>query len=98
MEQYIPKSVLVTEIDRIKKEECPIDTYEGRTKLFYFERFLYFINTLKVKEVGSELTWEDVARIHNILNKCKNEKLYDTKKEFYQDTLKRFKIQKGKEV
>ena len=98
MKKYISLDDLLTEIDRIKREECPIDTYEGRIKLFYFERFLSFIDTLKVKEVYSELTWEDVACIHNILNKCKNEKLYDTKKEFYQDILKCFKTQKGKEV
>lgn len=55
MEQYISKSALVTEIERIKKEECPIDTYEGRNKLFYFEQFLSFINTLEVKEIGVDL-------------------------------------------
>ena len=49
--KLIDKSALVAEIERIKKEECPIDTYEGRTKLFYFEQFLSFINTLEVEEV-----------------------------------------------
>lgn len=51
MEQYIPKSALVAEIERIKKEECPIDSYEGRCKLLWFEKFLSFINTLEVKEM-----------------------------------------------
>lgn len=51
MTQYIDKSALVAEINRIKKEECPIDTYEGRNKLFYFEQFLSFLDTLEVKEV-----------------------------------------------
>lgn len=54
MEQYIPKSVVIAEIERIKKEECPINTYEGRIKLFYFERFLSFLDTLEVKEVDLE--------------------------------------------
>lgn len=51
MKRLIDKDVLVAEIDRIKKEECPIDTYEGRSKMFYFEQFLSFIGTLEVKEV-----------------------------------------------
>ena len=51
MEQYIKKSALVAEIERIKKEEYPVDTYEGRCKLFWFEQFLYFLNTLETKEI-----------------------------------------------
>ena len=51
MQQYISKSAIIAEIERIKKEECSIDTYEGRCKLFYFEQFLSFLNTLDVKEV-----------------------------------------------
>ena len=50
MPGYINKDIVKAEIERIKKEECPIDTYEGRIKLFYFERFLSFIDTLEVKE------------------------------------------------
>lgn len=50
MEQYIKKSDIVAEIERLKKEECPTDTYEGRCKLFWFEQFLSFINTLEVKD------------------------------------------------
>ena len=59
MEQYISGSVLVAEIERIKKEECPIDTYEGRCKLLWFEQFLSFINTLEVKEVDLEKEKDD---------------------------------------
>ena len=54
MTQYIDKDAIVAEIERIKKEECPTDTYEGRMKLFYFERFLSFIDSLGAKEVGLE--------------------------------------------
>ena len=50
MKEYIDKAQVKTEIERIKKEECPIDTYEGRIKLFYFEQFLSFLDTLEVKE------------------------------------------------
>jgi hypothetical protein len=49
--ELIDKSAVVAEIERIKKEECPIYTYEGRIKLFYFERFLSFLDTIEVKEV-----------------------------------------------
>ena len=62
MTQYIDKSALVAEIERIKKEECPIDTYEGRIKLFYFERFFSFIDKLEVKEVDLE------KEVRNFLN------------------------------
>ena len=50
MAQYIDKAALVAEIERIKKEECPTDFYEGRCKLLWFERFLSFIDTLEVKD------------------------------------------------
>ena len=62
MEQYINKSAVVAEIERIKKKECPIDTYEGRCKLLWFEQFLSFLDTLEVKEV--ELI------IHTIITEC----------------------------
>lgn len=65
MAQYIDKSAVVAEIERIKKEECPIDTYEGRNKLFYFERFLSFLNTLEVKEVHEEHISEDLEEAAN---------------------------------
>lgn len=55
MKAYIDKTALVAEIERIKKEECPIDTYEGRCKLLWFEQFLSSINTLEVKEMQEEL-------------------------------------------
>lgn len=51
MKAYIDKSAIVAEIERIKKEECPTDTYEGRCKLLWFEQFLSFLDTLEVKEV-----------------------------------------------
>lgn len=64
MSKYINKDAVVAELNRIKKEECPIDTYEGRMKLFYFERFLSFINTLEVKEVDLE---KELSILDNIL-------------------------------
>ena len=63
MTQYISKSALVAEIERIKKEECPTDTYEGRCKLFWFEQFLSFIDTIEAKEVNS--VWHNIDEIPN---------------------------------
>ena len=73
MAKYIDKAAVVAEIERIKKEECPIDTYEGRMKLFYFERFLSFIDTLETKE-GDEIikTAEDHAYFAGSENTRKN--------------------------
>lgn len=59
MAQYIDKSALVAEIERIKKEECPADTYEGRCKMLWFEQFSSFLDTLEVKEVDLEKEVED---------------------------------------
>ena len=61
MEQYINKSAAVAEIERIKKEECPTDTYEGRCKLLWLEQFLSSINTLEVKDVDLEKESELIA-------------------------------------
>ena len=72
MVQYIDKSALVAEIERIKKEECPTDSYEGRCKLLWFERFLSFINTLEVKEVDLE---KELDVIIDSLNNDKYEHL-----------------------
>lgn len=54
--ELINKSAVVAEIDRIRKEECPIDSYEGRCKLLWFEQFLSFLDTLEVKEVDTATT------------------------------------------
>lgn len=49
--KLIDKEKVVEEIERIKKEECPTDSYEGRCKMLWFEQFLTFLDTLEVKEV-----------------------------------------------
>ena len=57
--KLIDKDALVAEIERIKKEECPTDSYEGRCKLLWFEQFLSFLDTLEVKEVDLEKEFYD---------------------------------------
>lgn len=52
--KLIDKDKVVEEIERIKKEECPTDTYEGRCKMLWFEQFSSFLDTLEVKEVNCE--------------------------------------------
>lgn len=69
MAQYIDKSAIIAEIERIKKEECPTDTYEGRCKLLWFEQFLSFINTLEVKEV--DLNDEYIEEIYSHIDGIK---------------------------
>lgn len=53
--ELIDKEKVVEEIERIKKEECPTDTYEGRCKLFWFEQFSSFLDTLETKDVDLEV-------------------------------------------
>ena len=50
--KLIDKDKIVAEIERIKKEECPTDSYEGRCKMLWFEQFLTFLDTLEVNEVN----------------------------------------------
>lgn len=52
--ELIDKNKVVAELERIKKEECPTDTYEGRCKMLWFEQFSSFLDTLEVKEMDLE--------------------------------------------
>lgn len=53
--ELIDKEKVIEEIERIKKEDCPTDYYEGRLKMFWFEQFLTFLNTLEVKDMDEEI-------------------------------------------
>lgn len=97
MEQYISKSALVAEIKRIKNEECPTDTYEGRCKLFWFERFLAFINALEVKKV-QEPTASDRGMVEEIIINLKR-----VEQDYHIDLTKemewlRSKVKKGEQL
>lgn len=52
--KLIDKAKIVEEIERIKKEECPTDTYEGRCKMLWFEQFYSFLDTIETEDVN---TW-----------------------------------------
>lgn len=69
--EYINKDAIVAEIERIKKEECPVDLYEGICKLIWFEQFLSFINTLEVKDAGDNSLekFKSLRHINGDLNK-----------------------------
>ena len=69
--KLINKDALVEEIERIKKEECPVDSYEGRCKLLWFEQFLSFLDTLEVRGVNSNDAFIEKAACYL------NSKLYD---------------------
>lgn len=65
MEQYISKSALVAEIERLKKNEgwCQVgkdtaDVYYARGFRFACERIISFIDTLEVKEVDFDAEWK----------------------------------------
>ena len=61
MEQYIPKSALVAEIEKLKEQDYPCDTFEESTGYYNaLDEVSSFLNTLEVKEVDlkAELnTW-----------------------------------------
>ena len=80
--KLIDKDALIAEIKRIKKEECPIDTYEGRNKLFYFERFLSFINALEVNDVvltQEVANWKIDHQVYEM-----DDTFYDIAKHFFE--------------
>lgn len=53
MTEYINKAEVVKELERIIKEQCPTNSYEGRNNLLLCKQFLYFINTLEVTDVDT---------------------------------------------
>ena len=62
--KLIDKEKVVEEIERIKKEECPTDSYEGRCKMLWFEQFSSFLDTLEVKEVDLEKEIDNIWNPH----------------------------------
>ena len=70
--KLINKDALVAEIERIKKEECPTDTYEGRCKMLWFEQFSSFLDTLEVKEVDLEEKKKKIYLMHRQYGGNKN--------------------------
>lgn len=54
MEQYIPKSALVAEINRLRKKN---DTYDKPSHIadVCYKEILSFIDTLEVKEIGVDI-------------------------------------------
>jgi hypothetical protein len=99
MEQYIPKSVLVAEIERRIKtnKECMLglrnlDYYQG--KVDTLNDTLSFINTLEVKEVDLEKEYEEFVVDDPILgNFITNDTMgMMVAKHFFE---LRFKAQKG---
>ncbi len=77
MEQYISKSDLVSEIERIKHEtNYETFTDEVLGKRYVCDRLLSFLNTIEVKEVDLEKEVDEYFDIHY------NEFLYDDYLEF----------------
>ena len=86
--ELIDKAAVVAEIERIKNEECPTDTYEGRCKLLWFEQFLSFLNTLEVKEVNLEQEIDKVKKMQRNFE-IKNDTIVEfCAKHFYELGLK----------
>ena len=89
--KLIDKEKVVEEIERIKKEECPTDSYEGRCKMLWFEQFSSFLDTLEVKEVDLEKEIKKIYLKHrqyggnkNILVILNGLQFNDIAKHFYE--------------
>ena len=55
MEQYIPKAAVVAEIERLKEQDYPCDTFEESTGYYNaLDEITTFLGTLEVKEVNLE--------------------------------------------
>lgn len=90
--KLIDKSAVVAEIERIKKEECPTDSYEGRCKLLWFEQFLYFLDTLEVKEVDLDNELDFVKDAYYYFTSDERNSMKKVAKHFFELGLK---TQKG---
>lgn len=107
MEQYISKSAVKAELERIEYET----NYEPFTEEVLGKRKVCkdikdFLETLEVKEVdlnnGIQLTWEDIRELYIIFAEvdvdiefCKTADIQAETIGYYQEVLKRFKAQKG---
>ena len=89
-QQYIPKSAVVAEIEKLYNGE--IDTYTRNI----LDRLKSNIDTIEVKEL---LTWQDIKLISEIgedfMNSEDSDNLND--EEYYTEILNRFKAEKGEE-
>ena len=66
MKQYIDKSAVVAEIERLREEEYPCDTFEESTGYYNaLDEVSSFINTLEVKDVDLEKEFDNYTK--NIL-------------------------------
>ena len=99
MTQYIDKSALVAEFNRLIAElvEEGENTMFEQGRISAFEDAKLFFDTLEVKE---QLTWQDIKIISEIGEDFMNSEESDTlnEEEYYKEILRRFKAQKGKEV
>ena len=66
MTQYINKAEVVAEIERLREEEYPCDTFEESTGYYNaLDEVSSFLNTLEVKEVDLEEEFDNYTK--NIL-------------------------------
>ena len=99
MEQYIPKSVLVAEIERRKQKLldhiiCERDKEFACRTAHQLNRLKDSLDTLEVKEV--KLTWKDMRQIVAISDRVLIQKGNLDDKGFYEAVLDQFnKAQKG---
>jgi hypothetical protein len=105
MEQYIPKSAVVAEIEsRLREIKCITELKDGDFGEGYligkesaYKVILSFLDTLEVKE---QLTWKDIRLISEVGEDFMNSEESDnlSEEEYYTEILNRFKAQKGEEV
>ena len=92
MEQYIPKSALVAEINELKKEVGDDEYWHGYD--IALDEVLYFINSLEVKEVDfDDQDIYGILYLERMVMRDFGDKEY-SHEELCQEVLKRFKAQK----
>ena len=103
MEQYISKSALAAEIEKLKAYlQIPNAQLEA---IKVCDNVINVIDTLEVKELDSareNLTWKDIRELYIIFAEidaeiefCKTD-IQEETIGYYQEALKRFNAQKGK--
>lgn len=73
MAQYIEKEALVTEIERLREQDYPCDTFEESTGYYNaLDEIASFINTLETKAVNLEKEYEEFVVNDPVYNKLVN--------------------------
>ena len=89
MAQYIPKAAVVAEIERLREQDYPCDTFEESNGYYNaLDEIATFLDTLEVKEVDIEKELNDYGYHYDYVSLADRKELVDFAKYFFELGLK----------